>query len=174
MAGKSNHRNHSEKRETSKWIILYNHRKYWKCIILVKENSGKYWLPWWWINRWENVKKALKRELIEELGKEFSVELMHTLFDVETPKQYHKVHALKLSWKLKPSKKEIKWFAFYPLDKKYEDKRKKIEKDMEYYAKHAVRKFMAKPNIRDYQVSPVSISTLKRYFCYNLFWALKL
>lgn len=169
-------RNSPEKRKTSKWIILFNHRKYWKCVILVKEKDWKYWLPWWWINRGEDIKNALKRELREELWRKFNVELMHQLFNVTTPKQYHNVYALKLNWELTPSKDEIKWFAFYPLDSRYKKERKELEREMERYAQDSVHKFMNKPNRETYQASPVTfnMNDLIIFYRYKILWALKL
>ncbi len=45
----------------------------WKYI-LVKHNGKDYWtLPWWHVEEWENIYKAIKREIKEELNLEIKI-----------------------------------------------------------------------------------------------------
>ena len=129
-------RNSANKRETSKWISLINHRKLWKCVILVKEKvNWKYWLPWWWIDPGEWKREALKRELREEVGPWYVIERMKDLVIIETGSQIHNV------------------FAFYPLEDKYSEERRVIRRNMENYAVKAVSEFRHNHNWQSYEVS---------------------
>jgi len=90
-------RNSPNKRETSKWIPLINHRRLWKCVILVKEKvNSKYGLLWWWIDPGEWKVQAMKRELREEIWSWYRIEKMKDLIRFETSSQIHNVFALKL------------------------------------------------------------------------------
>ena len=147
-------RNSVNKRETSKWIPLINHRKLWKCVILVKEKvNGKYWLLWWWIDPGEWKEQALRRELREEIWSWYRIEKMKDLVRLETNSQIHNVFALKLWWEFHPAKNEIAWFAFYPLEDKYSKEREAIRKNMEGYAKMAIDNFRHSHNWKSYEVS---------------------
>lgn len=147
-------RNSVNKRETSKWIPLINHRKLWKCVILVKEKvNWKYWLLWWWIEPGEWKEQALRRELREEIGSWYRIERMKDLVTIETNSQIHNVFALKLWWDFHPARNEISGFAFYPLEDRYSEERKAIRKNMENYAVKAVNEFRHNHNWQSYEVS---------------------
>ena len=145
---------HTEKRETSKWLPIIKHRVLWKCVILVKEKaSWKYWLLWWWIERHEWKEDALRRELREEIGNNYVIEKMKELVMIETRTQMHNVFALKIWWNFHPASNEISWFAFYPLEDKFHEERKAIRKNMENYAVKAVTEFKHNHDWRSYEVS---------------------
>jgi len=133
-----------EKRETAKWLLLIQHRKLGKCVILVKEKaSWKYGLLWGWIEKKDGNKDREKNALIRELGEEIwlnekQIEKMHKLVTIETRSQIHNIFALKIGWKFHPSPNEISWFAFYPLEDGYEKERNAIIENMETYTKLAV------------------------------------
>ena len=132
-----------EKRETAKWLLLIQHRKLGKCVILVKEKeSWKYGLLWGWIEKKygkkEKKEDALRRELGEEIWQDYHIERIKDLVKIETRSQIHNVFALKIGWKFHPSPNEISWFAFYPLEDGYEKERNAIIENMETYAKLAV------------------------------------
>lgn len=184
------YRNSAEKRETSKWIILIDHKIYWKCILLVKEDNWKYWLPWWWVERKDNwsLLAALKRELGEELGKDCKIVRKRDLgIRIETQQQINNVFALQCNWKIKELKKEtskqynkknneIHWFALYPLNKKWWARRKILKRNMEYYAKKAIEKFKNEHHRKEnYESSNVRFERpwLTNRFRYRLFWTLK-
>ena len=155
-------RNSPNKRETSKWIPLINHRRLWKCVILVKEKvNGKYWLLWWWIEQNEWKITALRRELREEIGNNYIIEKMKDLIRFETSSQIHNVFALKLWWEFHPAKNEIAWFAFYPLedDKSWKKGkiRKAIRRNMEHYAVKAMYDFRHNHDWESYDVSDPKI-----------------
>ena len=137
---------------------MLNHRKLWKCVILVKEKvNWKYWLLWWWIEQNEWKREALRRELREEIGSWYVIERMKDLVTIETSSQIHNVFALKLWWDFHPARNEISWFAFYPLEDKYSKEREAIKKNMEPYAKIAVDNFRHKHNRQSYEVSDPKI-----------------
>lgn len=184
------YRKSPEKRETSKWIILIDHKKYWKCVLLVKEKSWKYGLPWWWVEWKDNwsLLATLKRELGEELGKKLKIIKSRYLdIRVATEKQINYIFALKLDWKVKElrrestrwgkkEKNEIQWIALYPLYSKRQKKRKKLESDMEYYAKRAINRFKKEHNRENnYESSNIRFERpwLKNRICYMLIWVLK-
>jgi len=151
-------RSSPEKRETSKWIPLINHRKLWKCIILVKEKvNWKYGLLWWWINQSEWKEQALRRELREEIGNNYIIEKIKDLIRIETSTQIHNVFALKLWWYFHPAGNEIAWFAFYPLEDKYSKEREAIRKNMEPYAEIAVNDFRHNHDRKKYEASEPKI-----------------
>ena len=151
-------RNSPNKRETSKWIPLINHRRLWKCIILVKEKvNWKYWLLWWWIEQNEWKEQALRRELREEIGSWYRIEKMKDLVKIETTSQIHNVFALKLWWTFQPAPNEISWFAFYPLEDQYANERRAIRRNMENYAIKAVNEFRHNHDWKSYEVSEPKI-----------------
>lgn len=147
-------RNSINKRETSKWIPLINHRKLGKCVILVKEKvNGKYGLLWWWIEENEWKRQALQRELREEIWAGYIIEKMKDLVVIETRTQIHNIFALKLWWSFHPAKNEIAGFAFYPLEDKYSEERKALRQNMENYAIKAVNHFRHHHDWRSYEDS---------------------
>lgn len=147
-----------EKRVTSKWIPLINHRKLWKCVILVKEKvNWKYWLLWWEIEKFEWKCTAMARELREEIWSRHTIEMMKNLTVIETRSQIHNVFTLKLWWELHPAKNEISGFAFYPLEDKYYKEREAIRQNMENYAIKAVNEFRHNHNWQSYEVSEPKI-----------------
>ena len=154
----------SDKRKTSKWIPLIQHRALGKCAILVKEQqSKKYGLLWGWINTRENEKEeALKRELTEEVWKKCSIKRLKSLVEIETNSQIHTIFALKISGNLNPNPREIVSFGFYPFEKQYEEERTAIKTNMEYYAIQALEIFRNKHRREEYQSSDVKIE--KKYF----------
>ena len=150
--------NSIEKRETSKWLPLIDHWKLWKCIILVKEKvNWKYWLLWWWIEKYEWKRQALKRELEEEIGNNYTIEKLKDLVTIETTTQIHHIFALKLWWSFHPAKNEIAGFAFYPLEDKYSEERKAMRQNMENYAIKAVNEFRHNHDWDSYEVSEPKI-----------------
>lgn len=157
--------NSIDKRETSKWLLLIEHKKLWKCIILVKEKvNWKYWLLWWWIEKWRHEwkKAALRRELEEEIWFKYVIEKIKDLVRIETTNQIHNVFALKMWWEFSPAPNEIAGFAFYPLEDQYRLERKAIRKNMENYAIKAVDNFRWSHDWDSYDVSDPKIE--RKYF----------
>lgn len=145
-------------RRTSKWIPFINHRVLWKCAVLVKEKvNWKYWLLWWWIEKKEWEEDALERELREEIWWNHKISKTKELVTIETDKQIHNVFALKMKWDFIPARNEISGFAFYPLEDKYYKEREAIRKNMEYYAKVALKNLRRKHNWQNYDVSDLRI-----------------
>ena len=152
---------HTEKRETAKGIILVNDPKYGKCILLHKEQNGKYSLPWWWIEMWETGLQALQRELTEELfqslwsGHENQAKIYKQkhIENFETKSQLVHLYAICLENKYMKLSGEWKWIWLYPLEDKYEQERILIEGLMEYNAKKAVRDFRWKHDWKSYDLS---------------------
>lgn len=143
-----------EKRETSKWLPLINHWKLGKCVILIKEKTNwKYWLLWWWIEKFEWKCIAMARELREEIWSRHTIEMMKNLTVIETRSQIHNIFALKLGGSLHPARKEIDGFAFYPLEDKYSKEREAIRQNMENYAIKAVNEFRHNYDRKNYEVS---------------------
>ena len=153
---------HENLRETVKAIIIVNDPKYWKCILLHKELNGKYWLPWWWIEKSEDYReKALKRELTEELFKcldknherDAIISRCKQLEQFDTKRHHVNLYAVKLENKYLKLSNEWKWIWLYPLEDNWWNERKAIEESMEYNAKIAVEKFKNNHKRESYDIS---------------------
>jgi ADP-ribose pyrophosphatase YjhB (NUDIX family) len=153
--------NSIEKRETSKGVILVNDPNYGKCILLHKEQKGKYSLPGWWIEKWESESQALQRKLTEELfqnlwawyeNQAIILKQKH-IENFETKSQLVHLYAVCLENKYMKLSGEWKWIWLYPLEDKYGQERILIEGLMEYNAKKAVRDFRWKHDWKSYDLS---------------------
>ena len=141
--------------------ILVNDPKYGKCILLHKEQNGKYSLPGWWIERWESGLQALQRELTEELfqslwawhERQAKILKQKHIENFETKSQLVHLYAVCLENKYMKLSGEWKWIWLYPLEDKYEQERILIEGLMEYNAKKAVRDFRWKHDWKSYDLS---------------------
>lgn len=77
----------------------------WKYL-LVRHNKKDYWtLPWWHVEEWESIYKAIKREIKEELNLEIRILWNKLGFKIENIKEKpapictYKIEFINLEWK---------------------------------------------------------------------------
>ena len=82
-----------------------------RCVIVNKKNEvllvSDDWigwaLPWWWIDFWENVEDAVRRESLEELWIEAEPERLLCMMDRKRMRKWVLTHLVVYIWSIKNS-----------------------------------------------------------------------